>query len=154
LIAGPITGFTVHAVGWTAFFWMTMLAGLPGLLLLARFVPPGTREPTFTVEPPRCRAPLSSTALTLRAAAGGLTAFALSTLGMALLSALSAARAAEGPGFDFPAALAGLLRPGELGTWLMLLGALVFGVVCGLLTAAVFAARHGAWRDDGGSPSM
>jgi PAT family beta-lactamase induction signal transducer AmpG len=154
LVAGPITGFTVHAVGWTSFFWMTMLAGIPGLLLLARFVPPGTREPTFTVAPPRHREPLSSSGLAVRAGIGGVLAFALAVLAMATLSALHATRADTESGFDLPGRLAGLLRPADLTAWLMLLGAMVFGVVCGLLTAAVFAARHGAWTDGDGAPSM
>jgi PAT family beta-lactamase induction signal transducer AmpG len=45
VVAGPITGFTVNAVGWPSFFLLTMLAGIPGLVMLARFVPLGTREP-------------------------------------------------------------------------------------------------------------
>ena len=47
VIAGPVTGFTVNAVGWPAFFLITMVLGIPGLLMLARFVPPGVREPQF-----------------------------------------------------------------------------------------------------------
>ena len=45
VVAGPITGFTVGAVGWPAFFLLTMVLGLPGLVMLARFVPIGVREP-------------------------------------------------------------------------------------------------------------
>jgi PAT family beta-lactamase induction signal transducer AmpG len=45
VVAGPITGFTVNAVGWPAFFLLTMVAGIPGLVMLARFVPIGVREP-------------------------------------------------------------------------------------------------------------
>jgi PAT family beta-lactamase induction signal transducer AmpG len=37
--------FLVNAFGWPEFFWMTIAAGVPGLLLLARFVPLGAREP-------------------------------------------------------------------------------------------------------------
>ena len=49
VIAGPVTGFTVNAVGWPAFFVMTMVLGIPGLVMLARFVPPGVREPDLDV---------------------------------------------------------------------------------------------------------
>ncbi len=52
LVAGPVSGFLVDAIGWEAFFWITIAAGLPGLVLLARFVPPGTREPAVEVEAP------------------------------------------------------------------------------------------------------
>jgi PAT family beta-lactamase induction signal transducer AmpG len=50
VIAGPVTGFTVSAVGWPAFFLLTMAVGIPGLLMLAHFVPPGVREPQFEAE--------------------------------------------------------------------------------------------------------
>lgn len=43
--AGPITGFTAEAVGWPPFFLLTMVVGIPGLVMLARFVPPGVRDP-------------------------------------------------------------------------------------------------------------
>ncbi len=52
LLSGPLSGFLVNAMGvnamgWKAFFWLTMVAGIPGLLLLHRFVPLGVREPTL-----------------------------------------------------------------------------------------------------------
>src|SRR5688500_19663648 len=43
-------GFMVYALGWETFFWTTLFFGIPGLLMLARFVPWGAREPQFTVE--------------------------------------------------------------------------------------------------------
>jgi MFS transporter, PAT family, beta-lactamase induction signal transducer AmpG len=45
VVAGPITGFTVAAIGWPSFFLLTMALGVPGLLMLARFLPIGVREP-------------------------------------------------------------------------------------------------------------
>ena len=51
IVAGPICGFLVGAVGWQRFFWITIATGIPGLLLLARFVPPGVREPALDVVP-------------------------------------------------------------------------------------------------------
>jgi MFS transporter, PAT family, beta-lactamase induction signal transducer AmpG len=50
VIAGPLTGFLVAAVGWPAFFLSTIGLGIPGLLMLARFVPPGVREPTMSFD--------------------------------------------------------------------------------------------------------
>jgi len=35
----------VSALGWPSFFLLTMVLGIPGLLMLARFVPIGVREP-------------------------------------------------------------------------------------------------------------
>ena len=45
VVAGPVTGFAVDAMGWPAFFLSTMVVGIPGLVMLARFVPFGVREP-------------------------------------------------------------------------------------------------------------
>jgi PAT family beta-lactamase induction signal transducer AmpG len=45
VVAGPITGYVVAALGWPGFFVITMAVGIPGLVMLARFVPPGVREP-------------------------------------------------------------------------------------------------------------
>jgi PAT family beta-lactamase induction signal transducer AmpG len=60
VVAGPLTGFTVSAFGWPSFFVATMVVGVPGLLMLARFVPFGVREPVLdsgaAVEPPSGRA--------------------------------------------------------------------------------------------------
>jgi PAT family beta-lactamase induction signal transducer AmpG len=42
--AGPLSGFLVNAMGWKAFFWLTIVAGIPGLLLLHRFAPFGVSE--------------------------------------------------------------------------------------------------------------
>jgi PAT family beta-lactamase induction signal transducer AmpG len=44
LWSGPLSGLLVNGLGWEAFFWLTMLAGIPGLLLLQRFAPLGVRE--------------------------------------------------------------------------------------------------------------
>jgi PAT family beta-lactamase induction signal transducer AmpG len=147
LVAGPITGFTVHAVGWTAFFWTTMLAGIPGLILLARFVPPGTRDPTFTVEPPRYRERLSPAALGRRALAGGLLGAGVALAIMAFLEALD--EAGRGGAFGWTSAFVGLFRPASATGWLELAGAAAFGGLSALLTAAVVAARHGARVDTG-----
>jgi PAT family beta-lactamase induction signal transducer AmpG len=147
VLAGPIAGFTVYAVGWETFFWLTLAAGIPGLALLARFVPPGTREPAFTVEPRRPGRPLTAGELTARGALGGLAGAAAGALAIAALGALKTLKDDPGRGFDLVAALAALARPEGLGGWLELGGLAAFGAVSGLLAAAVAAARHGAGRD-------
>jgi PAT family beta-lactamase induction signal transducer AmpG len=144
LLAGPITGFTVPVVGWTNFFWLTMVAGIPGMLLLARFAPLGTREPTFTVEPPRYRDPLSAGSLVVRGFAGGMLAAILAVLIMASLSAMDALASGGAESFELARFVGSILYPSRITDVLQLLGAVVAGAVCGLLTAAVFAARHGA----------
>jgi PAT family beta-lactamase induction signal transducer AmpG len=145
LLAGPITGVTVHALGWTTFFWLTLAAGVPGLLLLARFVPPGTREPVFTVEPPRHREPLTTAALAWRGVVAGVLSAGLALLLAALLFAADAA--GSGEPFDLRAAAGKLIPPDSIPSALTWLGALVAGAVCGLLVAAVSAARHGGAID-------
>lgn len=44
LLSGPLSGFLVNTMGWKAFFWLTILGGIPGLLLLHRFAPLGVRD--------------------------------------------------------------------------------------------------------------
>jgi len=138
LAAGPITGFTVDALGWTAFFWITMLAGIPGLLLLARFVPPGVREPRFEVRPQLSLEPLTPSQLWTRGLLGGIGGllFAVGVLGG--LAWLTSA--------DGTAIWSGWLTV-SIKSGLRLLGTLLFALACGLMTAAVCAARHGAALD-------
>lgn len=57
LWAGPVSGFLVAALGWPTFFWLTMVAGVPGLLFLQRFAPLGAGKPSF-VEEGQQRCPL------------------------------------------------------------------------------------------------
>jgi PAT family beta-lactamase induction signal transducer AmpG len=145
LIAGPVTGFLVHAVGWVPFFWFTMAAGVPGLVLLQRFVPFGTRDPVFALEDPRVRKPLSTTSLAVRGGLGGLVAFGLALLLVSTLSALERLSENAAGGFQLLECLRDVVVPGSFQTALALLGTAAFGVICGLFTAAVFAARHGTF---------
>ncbi len=145
IVSGPIAGFTVDAVGWEIFFWASIAAGIPGLLMLQRFSPLGTREPQIAVEAPHALAPLSNAALTARGVAGGVAGFIFATLSSALLAALKAARGDDAV-FDYGAAIVSLLQPNGITGWLSLLGLVIFGAVIGLATAAVVAARHGAGR--------
>ncbi|HEY0782283.1 MAG TPA: hypothetical protein VGE98_07510, partial [Thermoanaerobaculia bacterium] len=147
LLAGPICGFAVDAIGWSAFFWLSIAAGLPGLVMLARFVPWGVREPELHIEPPRFGRPLTGGELALRGAVGGAIGLAVGAATSALLSALKAMRPAAGQPrkpFDLLQPLADLATPHDLTGWVTLAGILVFALVCGLFTAAVAAARHGA----------
>ncbi len=142
ILGGPICGFLVDAAGWRTFFWITIAAGAPGLALLQRFVPIGTRDPEFETETGESAGPpLGRGALAARFGAGVLGGSALAALASALLSALKALRAAEPAAFDFAAPLLALLRPEDAGGWVRLAGVAVTGVVSGLLVAAVAAAR-------------
>jgi hypothetical protein len=41
------------------------------------------------------------------------------------------------------AAFTRLMQPADVGGWLQIAGLITFGIIPGLITAAVFAARHG-----------
>jgi PAT family beta-lactamase induction signal transducer AmpG len=143
LLAGPVTGFVVDAIGWSTFFLGTMVLGIPGLVMLARFVPLGVREPEFAVDDVRRREPLSPFALTARGIAAGLILGAASFLLVALLAALKRMREARGAGFDLAAAIWQTARPAAITDWVQLFGILAFAVIGGLFVAAAVAARRG-----------
>ena len=144
LLTGPIAGFTVDATGWITFFWISMVVGIPGLVLLARFVPWGVREPQFTVAAPTNKEPMSRRGLTVRGLAAAALALLFGAALLAIMAALKTYREAPEAGFDLAGPLLALLSPGELGDWLGLVGLLAFAGIVGLMTAAVVAARHGA----------
>ena len=58
----PVTQGQVDAMGWSTFFLSTLVMGIPGLLMLARFVPISARELNFTVRDTRPAGPALSTA--------------------------------------------------------------------------------------------
>jgi len=142
ILAGPATGFAVDAMGWTWFFWLTMIAGIPGLILLARFVPLSAREPVFTVEHPVSMRPLSTAGLAWRALAGGavgLVAAAAVSVGLVTLKTM---RHDPDGGFLFQESLRTLVCPVDFTDWLRIAGILAFALTCSLLTGAVAAARR------------
>jgi PAT family beta-lactamase induction signal transducer AmpG len=144
ILAGPVSGFTVHAVGWTNFFWFTMVAGIPGMILLARFVPWSVREPEFDVKAPARREPLGRPALLARSALGFLGGFSLALAALALLDALGDPET----GFAYLEALRRTLQPATATGWIGLGGVAAFAAVAALFTAAVGMARSTGGRDD------
>ena len=150
IVSGPIAGFTVSAIGWEWFFWGTILAGIPGMILLHRFSPIGVRDPVFTIEPPRDRPPLSAVALAWRGVVGGAVGLASGALCLASIAALKAIRATPGTPFDLGGALAALVQPADPGGWLQLTGLVVFASFVGLCTAGASAARQSAGADPSG----
>lgn len=156
LAAGPITGFSVHTIGWPAFYLATMVAGIPGLLLLARLVPPGAREPVFTadVEPSVDRPALSTASLVGRGLMGGLVSAVAGFATLVLLTALSAAAETPGRSVDFAGALSATLRVGDVSSWIQVAGLLTFAAMGGLLTAAIAAVRGGKEPAEQGTTSV
>jgi MFS transporter, PAT family, beta-lactamase induction signal transducer AmpG len=141
LVAGPVSGTVVDAIGWEAFYWITIACGIPGMVLLARFVPIGTRElPEYAVAAPRSGPPLSTAAIAWRGLFGAATTGAATTAAAALLAVLKARRAGEALGLA--AATREVLAPADAGGWIQAIGILSFTALGGLFTAAVLAARR------------
>jgi MFS transporter, PAT family, beta-lactamase induction signal transducer AmpG len=142
LLAGPVSGFLVDALGWKLFFWSTIAAGVPGMLLLHRFAPLGVREPPFTVEEPRALPPLSTARLARRGVLGTLAGALIGAALLAALAGLRGMKSSPGGEFLFMAQLREILQPAGIGGWLQLGGVAVFGMAIGLVTAALSAARR------------
>jgi MFS transporter, PAT family, beta-lactamase induction signal transducer AmpG len=144
LLAGPVSGFVVDAIGWRTFYLATLSMGIPGLVMLARFVPPGVREPQFTVEAVERKRPLSHRELLARGLLGALLSGGIAFFGLAILGALKTMRENPAVGFDLKRALSMLVNPVEITDWVQLFGVAAFVVIGGLFAAAIAAARQGA----------
>lgn len=147
LFGGPLAGFLVYGLGWTNFFWVTIFAGIPGLILLYRFVPIGVREPHFKVRDTTLKEPLGARGLAWRGVVGGVVGTIAAALTVAVLDALAAFGENPPAAFDLRPALYDLMVPQEMAGWFTTIGVVACGVIAGLLTAAVAAARHGAGQD-------
>jgi MFS transporter, PAT family, beta-lactamase induction signal transducer AmpG len=147
ILAGPLTGLMVDAMGWTTFFWVSMAFGIPGLLLLARFVPPGVKEPEFEVlEAPKGK-PFSSAELKLRALIGGVIGLLFGASFLGLMSALKKMHAKPPASFEPVKEILAIFQPDNPGGWITLAGIIIFGLIIGLFTAAIYAARTGAAKE-------
>ncbi len=155
LLAGPIAGFAVDAVGWKPFFLSTLALGIPGLVMLARFVPLGVREPEFVVAEVEKKAPLGPVGVAVRGLVGVVVTGAFAFAVVALLGALKAMRATPGApaaGFDLSAAMWQVAHPLSIPDWIQLVGIVAFAVIGGLFVAAVAAAMRGAGATDAIAP--
>jgi PAT family beta-lactamase induction signal transducer AmpG len=143
ILAGPIAGFTVDAIGWTPFFFVCTAASIPGLVLLQRFAPIGGREPALdALEAVEAR-PVSRARLLATSAVVAALAFAVAVETAALLAALKAVRGHPGARLDLVGTLARVLAPASTADWLRLSGLAIVGLVSGLGAAAFLMARHG-----------
>ncbi|MDH3513514.1 MAG: MFS transporter [Gammaproteobacteria bacterium] len=141
ILAGPVTGVMVDAIGWREFFLFTIAIGIPGMLMLQRFSPLGRREPEIQqlaeIEP----RVLTRWQLIQRAVLGGLAGFGVAALSVALLDAFKHQKASDT--FDLLAPLQALFTPADISGWVSLFGASLFSIVIALATAATAAARSG-----------
>ena len=145
-LAGPPAGFLVDAIGWTPFFLVSTAASVPGLVLLQRFVPVGSREPILEEEKPIERRPVTRGRLALASLLAGLAGSALAAICSAVLAALKAVRGKPGGSIDVAAALARLLAPSTPSDWIRIGSLAVIGLLCAGAATAFLAARHGVLR--------
>jgi MFS transporter, PAT family, beta-lactamase induction signal transducer AmpG len=141
VLAGPVAGLAADTMGWRDFFILTVLTGIPGMVMLARFVPWGVREPVFSVEAPKWGEPVSGQTVVWRGLLGALVTAAAGLVLLATMSAIGGLRA--GNGFDLPGAALAILSPRRFADWLSAAGLVVCAVGGGLVTAATLAARRG-----------
>ena len=143
IVAGPPAGFLADAIGWSNFFIVSTVASIPGLVLLQRFVPFGSREPILEEEARVERRPVSRKTLVGMSLLWGVLGAFLAGVLSALLIALKAVRGRHGARIDLGGALLQLFRPVTASDW-MLIGALgTVGVLCAGAAAAYLVARYG-----------
>ena len=151
VVAGPITGFAVDAVGWPSFFLATMVLGIPGLIMLARFAPPGVREPALDADetddaggagPSAGRVPVFRPADAAVGVAAAVLILIAGTALVALITAVDAQGGASEAPLDVAAAFVRTWQPAEIADWVTLLGLIVTAAIGGLLSSA----RHRAAR--------
>lgn len=151
VLSGPIAGFAVDAMGWGPYYLVTMLVGVPGLVMLGRFVPIGVREPDFTSAALVDRESDGRTGgdqapATSGLAGQGLIAGVLSAVGgsfiLALMAVLQSRRGKAEHPLDLGTAWRDVWLPADLGGWLQLLSILAFAGACGMVAVAAQAARR------------
>jgi PAT family beta-lactamase induction signal transducer AmpG len=140
IVAGPVTGVMVDAMGWLDFFLFTIVIGVPGLFMLQRFSPLGVREPQIEALAEVQPRLLTRADLILHAFVGGAIGFIVAAFSVATLNAFKLQRATH-ESFDLLAPLWSLFTPAQLGEWIALFGVTLFSVVIALATAATAAAR-------------
>jgi PAT family beta-lactamase induction signal transducer AmpG len=145
ILAGPIAGVLADAMGWRDFFILTVLFGVPGMVMLARFVPWSVRDPVFEVEEPSRGAPLTRARLLLWSLAGFVATGAVAVAAVGLVGALAGLHA--GRAFDLVGPVSTVFRPASLGEWLRAAGIGVLAVLAGLGTAAILVVRRGVARE-------
>jgi PAT family beta-lactamase induction signal transducer AmpG len=141
ILSGPVAGVLADAIGWRDFFVLTVAFGVPGMAMLARFVPWGVRDVEFEVRAPARGTPVGRAGLLARAGAGALAALAFGLAAVALVGGLSGLRAHRG--FAALPAVMAVLRPARAADWTTAVGLAVLAVLVGLATAATVVARRG-----------
>ena len=147
VLAGPPAGLLADTIGWRDFFILTLFTGIPGMVMLARFVPWGVREPEFSVAPPATGPPLSRAAVTAWSVAAGVLTTGVGLVTMALLAAIRSYRSQKG--FDLGTQILRLLQSRGWAEILTVVGVVVVGAVTSLMVAAALVARQGRGSEAG-----
>lgn len=140
IFAGPPSGLLADTLGWTNFFLLTVLMAIPGMVMLARFVPWSQRELRFEVVEGDHEPLLEGGSLLRFTAIFGSLCAAAAVATLAALEATKVYR--KDSTFPWVAEVGKLLKPATIGDGLSLLGALVAGAVLGLTLAALWLTRH------------
>jgi PAT family beta-lactamase induction signal transducer AmpG len=141
ILAGPPAGLLADALGWRDFFLLTLPVGIPGLIMLARFVPWSQREPEFEVLEVQRGTPLTRGAVMTRSLLWGVVTTVLCWITVAALWGMRSLRAKHG--FRFFDHLWLVLQPTSFGGWSTLIGLLIIGATVVLMTAATLVATRG-----------
>jgi PAT family beta-lactamase induction signal transducer AmpG len=152
LLAGPVTGVLVDAIGWRDFFLLTMVVGIPGLVMLQRFCPLGAKEPRLLADASPRGVPLPPNALIARGVVGGVLGTIGAAVTAAALAGMKAAYKDPVASFALGARLVEVVTPQTVGAWAQLVGIIAFGIVVGVAVAATAAARAGATPRGNGQP--
>jgi PAT family beta-lactamase induction signal transducer AmpG len=139
VLSGPVAGVMADAIGWRDFYVLTLFAGIPGLLMLHRFVPWGVKEPELQAPARRAARQLGPSAIAWRAGGGGALAAIVGGASVAALTAIRRLRA--GRGFALGEGLRQIVQPASPAEWLTTAGVVILGVAAALATAAALAAR-------------
>lgn len=149
VVTGPPAALLVDAIGWRNFFILTVFTGIPGMVLLQRFVPWSVRDPVFNVASPSQGPPLTRMGLLWRGTVAAVFSCVFGVVTMATLAGTKAYRA--GQALDLRKHVDSILYPSSTGEWLTTASILTFGILVGLSVAAALAARRGM-ATEGGRP--
>lgn len=141
VLAGPPAGVLADAIGWRDFFILTVLTGVPGMVMLSRFVPWGLRDPQFHVAGPARGRPIARASLAWRSLSAVVVAGVIGAVTLGALSAASNYRRSKV--FELGAGIQTVLRPVNQADWISLASLGIFALIAGLATAATVAARRG-----------
>jgi PAT family beta-lactamase induction signal transducer AmpG len=141
ILAGPPAGLLADSLGWRDFFLLTLPTGIPGLIMLARFVPWSVREPEFEVVEQQAGKPLTKGAVIVRSLLWGVFTWVICWATVGALWGMRSIRAKNG--FRFFDHLLLVLQPSSLGGWSTFIGLLVIAVSVALMTAATLVAKRG-----------